>query len=94
MRYRQASKVWSNLDAVIGTEVLLVVEARELARSGRATEIRERAGLSKGEMGKAIGVATATVSRWESCQRRPRGAPAVRWVRFLRSLEKLEARTA
>lgn len=64
-----------------------VIEAREAARSGRGAAIREAAGLSRGELARAAGLNDATVSRYESGRRVPRGDAAVRYARILRRLE-------
>lgn len=37
----------------------------------RLKELREEEGLSIVELGKAIGVSHAAISRWENCQRVP-----------------------
>jgi DNA-binding transcriptional regulator YiaG len=57
--------------------------------------MRSRGDLSQSEVARAIGVSPATIWRWESGDRRPQGEAAVRWVRFLHSLERsVETRTA
>ena len=68
------------------TQVALLSEARLAVASGRATSVREAAGLSQGEVARAIGVTPATLSRWEARQRRPTGGAAVRYARLLRML--------
>jgi transcriptional regulator with XRE-family HTH domain len=73
-------------------DIVLLVEARDAAASGRATRLRLTAGLSQAELAAAIGVSAATVSRWESGDRRPHGATAVAYARLLRQLaERLVA---
>ena len=74
------------------TEVALVVEARDAARSGRAARIRLAAGLSQGEVAATLGVTPACVSRWEAGARRPRGAAAVEYGRLLRELAEAVTR--
>ncbi len=39
-----------------------------------------------GEIARDVGVAVATVSRWETGKRRPRGSAAVRYGELLESL--------
>jgi DNA-binding XRE family transcriptional regulator len=75
------------------SEVILLVEAREAARSGRGARLRAIAGLSQTELGSAIGVSGTCISRWESGERQPRGAAAVAYARMLRELaEKVTER--
>lgn len=61
---------------------------RELAKSGRARELRRRARLSLAEVGAVTGVDQASVWRWETGRRTPQGAPALRYETLLRSLEE------
>lgn len=65
---------------------LLVVEAREASHSGRGATVRTAAGLSRGELARAIGVNQSSISRWESGKRRPSGDAAIRYARMLRVL--------
>lgn len=51
----------------------------ELARS-----LRKEAGLTLKEVGEALGVTHATVQRWETGQRIPRGEMAPAYLAFLR----------
>lgn len=74
--------------------VELVIEAREAARTGRGAAIREAAGLSRGELARFAGLNDATVSRYESGRRVPRGDAAVRYARILRRLEAVMAARA
>jgi DNA-binding transcriptional regulator YiaG len=73
------------------SDLLLLVEAQEMAANGRAREIREEARLTQGLVGETVGVTAACVSFWEAGKRRPRGAPALRWARLLRKLSEREA---
>ena len=61
--------------------------ARAAVRDGRLRDLRERMGLSQRELGHALGVDTSAVSRWESGDRMPREAQAVRLHGLLRVLE-------
>jgi transcriptional regulator with XRE-family HTH domain len=72
------------------TEVLLIAEARAMARSGRAAALRERAGLSRREVALGCDVDPSTISRWEALDHAPQGRAAVRWARFLRELAARE----
>lgn len=73
--------------SVAATHVLSLAEARKAARSGRGRAIREEACVSQAELARALGVSQATLSRWESGDRRPRGEAAERYARLLRKLE-------
>ena len=69
-------------------DLLLLVEARESARSGRARRVRELAGVSQAMLGLAVGVDGSAISRWERGLRAPRGPAAVRYAQTLRVLAK------
>ena len=56
---------------------------RGMVESGEARELRLRARLSLGEVAEAVGVSTSTIFRWENGQRRPHGAPALRYLKLL-----------
>lgn len=71
---------------MVDTDLLEVSETRTLVRSGLARTIRERAGLSQGELARALGVSTATLSRWEARERIPRAEVAIRYGRILQAL--------
>lgn len=61
---------------------------RALVRSGAARSIREGAGISLAEIAREVGVAVATVWRWEHGQRQPRGEAALRYGRVLEELTR------
>ena len=52
-----------------------------------AKAIRQAAGLSQDALAKELGVSRITVLRWESGERKPRGAAAVRYARLLAELK-------
>ena len=58
----------------------------ELRRS-----IRQRARLSQGEIAQVLGIDRASVSRWESGQRTPRGLLAENYIKLLDALLHEEA---
>lgn len=64
-----------------------LVRARHLCRTGEARALRQRAGLSQGEMATAIGVATPTVQRWEVNDRSPHGEAGSAYGRLLAELQ-------
>jgi DNA-binding transcriptional regulator YiaG len=70
------------------TDIRLLIEAREAAKSGRAERVRVAAGLSQAEIAAAIGVTAPCVSRWEAGDRRPRGAAAIAYARLLQELDQ------
>lgn len=74
-----------NVEDVVRTRRAL----QRLVASGRAREIRTEAGLSLHEVAAAVGVAAATVWRWEAGQRTPRGAAAARYLALLRQLREV-----
>jgi DNA-binding transcriptional regulator YiaG len=59
---------------------------RALSRSGAAKSIRLAAGLSLGEVARAIDVTPATVLRWERGERVPTGKRALHYLTVLESL--------
>lgn len=68
-----------------------LVQVRAQARSGEARAIRLAAGLSVGEIARAVGVASVTVWRWENGQRAPRSPAAERYARVLNRLAQEHA---
>ena len=56
------------------------VRARLLGPTGRGRKLRAQAGLSLSELAAFVGVDTATLSRWERGQARPRGPSGERWA--------------
>lgn len=69
-------------------QLLELTEARRMAKSGRAGQLRLAAGLTLAEVGRAVGVSEATVWRWEHGQRRPGGQPALAYARLLARLSE------
>lgn len=67
-------------------DVVSLARARDLARSGAARSIRLAAGLSLGEVGRALGCPASTILRWERGDRLPRGDLAIRWAELLQAL--------
>jgi transcriptional regulator with XRE-family HTH domain len=67
-------------------ELLELSRVRSLAKLGTARSIRVAAGLTLGEVAGAVGVSEAAISRWESGERKPRGAAALKYAEVLQSL--------
>jgi DNA-binding transcriptional regulator YiaG len=67
-------------------ELQLLIEVRQAIATGRATRVRELAGLSRSELARRVGVRPATVSRWEAGVRRPGGKQALAYGRALREI--------
>jgi DNA-binding transcriptional regulator YiaG len=59
---------------------------RSFVDSGAAKSIRQSKQLSLREAGGPVSVAPSTIFRWESRERRPCGAAALRYWRFLKEL--------
>jgi DNA-binding transcriptional regulator YiaG len=74
-----------SMPAVI-EEVQELARVRRLLRSGQAQLIRREADVSQGDVARALGVAPATVSRWEAGTRIPRGQIARNYGRLLEGL--------
>jgi transcriptional regulator with XRE-family HTH domain len=71
---------------MLKSELLLTIEGRDAARSGRGQKLREAAGLSRSELADLAGVSRPAISRWESRRRVPRGDNAVAYARALREI--------
>jgi transcriptional regulator with XRE-family HTH domain len=65
-------------------ELVRVARARELAGVGRL--VRERAGLTLGEVAHVVGCSPSTIIRWERGEMRPAGARAVRYADLIEGL--------
>jgi transcriptional regulator with XRE-family HTH domain len=66
------------------TAELLRRSAGRVSYDGAAARrTRERARLTQAEVGSAVGVNAATISRWEGGSRQPRGDAGDRYVRLL-----------
>jgi DNA-binding XRE family transcriptional regulator len=75
-------------------EVVLLMEARDMACSGRAARLRAAAGVSQADLAAAVGVSASCVSRWEAGDRRPGGRTAPAYARVLRRIARELTRTA
>ncbi len=76
------------MGAVTDTDLLELSRARADLRSGLARALRQAAGLTQGEVGRAVGVYPETVCRWESGARKPQGESALRYARLLAKLRR------
>lgn len=56
--------------------------------TGQAEQLRRGAGLSRAEVGAAVGVSREAVQKWELGDRTPRGDAAVRYARLLTRLAR------
>jgi len=63
-----------------------LVWVRRLVAAGQARAIRERCGLSQGEVARLLGVNASSVSRWEAALRQPQGATALAYAALLKEL--------
>ena len=63
------------------------MNARRLADSGAAREIRRQAKVPLADVAADLGVAPTTVWRWENGLRHPRGEIAERWLEMLGEIE-------
>jgi hypothetical protein len=68
-------------------DLVRLARARDLAASGRAAQLQERAQLSDRLVGDATRVSHVTVGRWRRGERRPSGPGALRWLRLFERLE-------
>jgi DNA-binding XRE family transcriptional regulator len=73
----------------MSNEALEIAKDRELILSGRGQVIREAARVSRSEAAKEIGVDVASIWRWETGRRTPRGECARRYAQLLKQLAKV-----
>jgi transcriptional regulator with XRE-family HTH domain len=66
--------------------LVALARARALCTSGAARAARLAAGLSLGEVGKALEKAPSTIYRWEKGERQPRGEAGIRYGELLARL--------
>ncbi len=71
------------------SDVLAAAQVRADLRSGRAKEIRKRAGLSQADIARALGVGQPAVAAWETGRRAPGARYAVKLAELLWKLERL-----
>jgi len=69
-------------------ELLALSEVRRMCATGEALRIRTEAHLTLPPVASVVGVAVATVWRWEHAERLPTGRPALRYGRLLRELRQ------
>ena len=70
---------------------LLLMQARAMAKDGRARQLRTQARLTQAEVGAACGVTAEAVNRWEAGTRTPSGEPGRRYAALLADLERAGA---
>lgn len=75
-----------------GKQLVLLGVAARRAKDGSGRRIREQAEVAMKYVAQNIGVSEATICRWETGQRRPRGEPAVKWAALLEELERANAK--
>ncbi|TMC46845.1 MAG: helix-turn-helix transcriptional regulator [Chloroflexi bacterium] len=64
------------------------LQLRQVPEAGQLREIRIRAGLTQQELADELGIARASLNRYERGHRRPRGLVAERYGRLLRTLRE------
>lgn len=73
------------------SDLIVLARVRRLAKSGAARAIRVGQDVSLAEMGSSLGVGPATIYRWESGQRSPRGELALAYASALDALMEASA---
>ena len=76
------------------SDVLAAAQVRADLRSGRAREIRKRAGLTQADVARAVGVVQPTVAAWEAGRRVPPASYALKLADLLWKLDKLSREPA
>lgn len=79
---------------MLTVDIVLTTELRALCASGEARRIREAARLSRSELARAVGTSCASISRWESGDRRPHGELATAYHRALQQLRQITAKVS
>lgn len=74
------------------TQLRQIAEVRRMFRDGEAERVRRGAGISQSELARTIGVASSTVSLWESGDRVPRSSVALLCWQILSTLRGLGPR--
>lgn len=67
------------------------IELRSWITSGRALELRKRAGLARSSVARDLAVAESALWRWEHGRRIPRGSHAASYYRLLAKLDRAHA---
>ncbi len=75
-------------------EVLCLARLRVAVASGEAQTLRRQSGLTQEQLGEALGVTGAAISRWEAGDRQPRGAAALAYALLLEDLRKVTSGAA
>ena len=75
-------------------EALTIVRVRGWLRSGRAREIRQRAGLSQSDVGRAVGTDYSQVCRWETGKAVPVRGAVLKLAELYDGLQRLAVETA
>jgi transcriptional regulator with XRE-family HTH domain len=70
-------------------EALTIVRVRAWLRSGRAREIRRRAGLSQGDVARVLGTTYSQVCRWETGKAVPVRGAVLRLAELYGKLEEI-----
>ena len=65
------------------------LKLRQLPPAVELREIRERAGMTQNELALELGIARASLNRYEQGHRRPRGVLAERYGRVIRTLQEV-----
>jgi DNA-binding transcriptional regulator YiaG len=76
---------------VLAKDAVRLSEARRLAETGEARQIRLKSRLSTVHVARVCGVTHPTILRWERGQRRPSGDAALRYFDLLTALTKAGA---
>jgi DNA-binding transcriptional regulator YiaG len=71
-------------------ELCAVLDMHTIINLGLAADIRRRAGVSQGDVARALGCTKGAVSLWESGRRVPRGELGRRYAAVLAQLSQKE----
>jgi DNA-binding transcriptional regulator YiaG len=77
--------------APMANKSVLIAQAIELARSGRAQEIRVTCGLSRAVIAEDVGVHPTCIGHWERGESVPTGDRALRWLSVMNELAQVPA---
>lgn len=67
-------------------EAVRLTKLRAMLSDGSVVRIRERAGLSRGEVACTVGVRTNTITSWETQTKRPKTRKALEYLSLIEGL--------
>jgi DNA-binding transcriptional regulator YiaG len=79
------------LTTLTTSDLVRLSKTRRIVDGGQLRHVRERAGLTQGEIAEVVGVSTAAVCRWELGDILPRSGHARQLAEVITALEACDA---